>query len=215
MRPEAAIGSALLLALEMAHVEARRRSGQFDHCVRFVRTVRPDHVARQPPLSVRQQAHLALCAPAFGCRSGLHERRKRSPRQLTPELCLRVRLVGGWPAGRTAVLGQRKSSLINKQCETEAGEPIAAQPRIRNSTRERILQPMSLRDKQIWVATVVQLARNPARRAEYHSPGRKSWVGVVEGNHESRRDGRCFPDSHSFYSQHLTGFLTKSFYEPS
>ncbi len=58
VRPDAAIGNALLLALEMAHVEARRRPGQFDHCVRLVRTIRGDHVARQPPLSV-----LATSAP--------------------------------------------------------------------------------------------------------------------------------------------------------
>src|SRR5271166_823119 len=53
------------------------------------------------PLSARQQAHSALRASALDCRKALVERRKRCKRRLTPELCLSVRLAGGWPAGRT------------------------------------------------------------------------------------------------------------------
>src|SRR5271167_399007 len=74
-------------------------TGQFEYCVRLVRAIRGDLVARADSPTCTATGALRIARSSFGWLAALG-RRKRGPRPSTLEPCLLERSAGGWPADR-------------------------------------------------------------------------------------------------------------------
>jgi hypothetical protein len=92
-------------------MRAADRVSSSSGCV-FVRTFHCDSVARKILPCLYGNKRTPRLAHQRSTAGKLLQRRKRCPRRPTSELCFRVRLAGGWPAGRTAFASFRSNSVI-------------------------------------------------------------------------------------------------------
>lgn len=175
VRPKIAVFVAILSASETASCGCAPPFGSVRDLGAFCADIpRRSSCAENPPLSVRQQAHSAPRAPALDCQHALAERRKRCPRRPTSELCFRVRLAGGWPAGRTAFASFRSNfvSPIVVAATTESRDlrlsnlPItrAVICRTRSALRARVRILFGQRYSQ----PLTEFVRNPRSQRDQH-----------------------------------------------